>query len=136
VQTKAGNCDSRPGRLNSIAGPAISFEGRRFVSIVNSDDGDVGDGTIFEYHHRGDVVWATYSGAAVRFGTLLARVDAAGNLDMRYQHISADGLLKAGRCQSRPEILPDGRLRLHEQWQWTEGGDGRGASVIEELAHD
>jgi hypothetical protein len=38
-----------------------------------------------------------------------------------------------GKCRSIPEILPDGRLRLREVWQWTSGDFSRGASVIEEL---
>lgn len=93
----------------------------------------MGAATTFHYRHRGDLVWATYSGGSVRFGTLLAKADAAGNLEMRYQHIATDGGFKSGRCRSRPEHLPDGRLRLHEEWQWTDGAEGRGASVVEEV---
>lgn len=25
-----------------------------------------------------------------------------------------------GRCESRPENLEDGRLRMHEKWHWTQ----------------
>jgi len=64
---------------------------------------------------------------------LIATVDDTGRLDMRYQQVAIDGTLKAGRCISTPEVLPDGRLRLHESWNWTEGGDGSGTSVIEEM---
>jgi hypothetical protein len=101
--------------------------------VANSAGGDVGDETRFHYHQQGDLVWATYAGGAVRWGTLLARADAAGNLDMRYQHVGSDGAFKGGRCQSRPEVLPDGRLRLHERWQWTEGAAGEGQSTVEEI---
>ena len=111
----------------------MNYEGRVFRSVANSDGGDVGEGTTFHYHQHGDLVWATYAGGAVKFGTLLATVDVAGNLDMRYQHVSADGDFKTGRCQSRPESLPDGRLRLHEEWEWTGGAEGKGASIIEEV---
>ena len=52
---------------------------------------------------------------------------------MRYQHLSADGRWKTGHCRSRPERLADGRLRVHERWQWTDGAEGSGESVIEEL---
>ncbi|MDQ3170461.1 MAG: hypothetical protein M3Q55_10025 [Acidobacteriota bacterium] len=52
---------------------------------------------------------------------------------MRYQYVSADGTFKMGQCQSRPERLADGRLRLHERWQWTGGAEGQGESTIEEL---
>ena len=111
----------------------VSYDGRIFRSLANSEGGDVGDATTFHYRQEGEVVWATYAGGSVRFGTLLARADEAGNLEMRYQHLSSAGEWKAGRCQSRPELLPDGRLRVHERWQWTDGADGQGLSVIEEL---
>lgn len=39
-----------------------------------------------------------------------------------------------GRCHSVPEVLADGRIRLHEQWQWTSGNQSKGESVIEEIA--
>ena len=114
-------------------GTMIHYEGRVFRSVVNSVGGDVSEGTTFQYHQRGDLVWATYAGGAVRFGTLLAKVDPLGNLDMRYQHLSVDGHFKSGRCQSRPEFLADGRLRLHEQWRWIDGAEGDGNSIVEEI---
>ena len=57
----------------------------------------------------------------------------AGRLEMCYQHLTVDGELKTGRCASVPETLADGRLRLHESWQWTSGGRESGTSVIEEV---
>jgi hypothetical protein len=110
-----------------------SYEGRVFRSVTNSAGGDVSGETTFHYHQAGDTVWATYAGGAVRFGTLIAKVDAAGNLDMRYHHVTVDGGFKSGQCRSRPETLPDGRLRLHERWRWTDGAEGQGASIVEEV---
>ncbi len=52
---------------------------------------------------------------------------------MRYQHVNRDGELMTGHCRSTPELLPDGRLRLHESWQWTSGDGSRGESIIEEI---
>jgi hypothetical protein len=114
--------------------PMIDYDARAFRSVANSDGGDVDEATTFHYRQRDDVVWATYAGGAVVFGTLLAKVDAFGNLDMRYQHVAVGGNFKSGRCQSRPERLPDGRLRLHEAWRWTDGAEGEGVSVVEEVA--
>lgn len=110
------------------------YEGRVFRSVANSEGGDVGGETTFHYHQEGDTVWATYSGGAIRFGALVAKVDALGNLDMRYHHVAADGRFKSGQCQSRPETLPDGRLRLHERWRWTDGAEGQGVSIVEEVS--
>jgi len=38
-----------------------------------------------------------------------------------------------GKCTSIPEILSNGKVRLHEEWEWTSGDKSRGCSIIEEL---
>lgn len=111
----------------------VSYDGKTFISVRNSDTGDVSEATLFHYHQDGDLVWATYEGGSVRFGSLVATADSSGRLDMRYQHLTTDGTLKTGECRSVPELLPDGRVRLHESWQWTSGGRERGESIVEEL---
>jgi len=111
----------------------INYEGRLFRSVENSSDGEVDGDTRFHYRQRGDVVWATYEGGGVGFGTLVAAVDREGRLDMRYAHVNAAGAMMTGVCESTPEVLPDGRIRLHERWRWTGGGQGAGESVIEEI---
>lgn len=93
----------------------------------------MGAETIFYYHQEGDVVWAEYSGGDIVRGSLIAKCDARGNLDMRYQHINRKRELMTGICVSKPEVLPDGRIRLHEKWQWTSGDRSTGESVVEEL---
>jgi len=114
----------------------IDYDGRQFRSVGNSGTGEVGNATVFRYHQTGDIVWATYAGGAIRFGTLIAIASPDGGLDMRYQHLNDRGEFKSGRCRSTPELLPDGRLRLHEKWTWTESRDAEsGNSVIEEV-HD
>ena len=111
----------------------INYQGRRFVGVANSANGEVSDRTVFDYRQRGGVVWATYEGGGVRFGTLVATVGSSGQLEMRYSHVNALGELMTGKCQSTPEVLQDGRLRLHETWQWTSGDETRGESIVEEV---
>lgn len=111
----------------------IRFGGRVFRSTSNSASGEVSGETRFHYSQEGDLVWATYQGGAIRFGNLVAKVLEGGVLDMRYQHLNHRGDLKTGICRSTPEVLADGRLRLHEQWRWTSGEGGSGSSVIEEV---
>jgi hypothetical protein len=53
---------------------------------------------------------------------------------MRDQHVDAGGKLRTGKCRATPEILADGRVRLHEQWQWTNGDLSEGRSIVEELS--
>lgn len=111
----------------------INYDGRRFVPVVNSDNGEVTLDTVFHYRQRDDVVWATYEGGHARFGTLVAKVDSEDRLDMRYAHVNAGGDLMTGRCRSTPEVLADGRVRLHEKWQWTSGDESEGESMLEEI---
>ena len=111
----------------------IDFDGRRFRTVRNSDAGESSSETVFHYRQKGAVVWATYYGGNVAFGTLLARVTAVGRLEMVYQHLNKNGDFRAGRCRVRTEVLPDGRYRLHERWVWTAGVVGAGRSVTEEL---
>ena len=112
----------------------IDYDDRYFRSVSNSPSGEVDGDTIFHYRQQGDIVWGTYSGGAIRFGTLVALVDKKGRLDMRYQHVNQKGELMTGTCRSVPETLPDGRLRLHEKWRWTSGDGSSGESIVEELA--
>jgi hypothetical protein len=110
----------------------VDYDGRTFRSVVNSDSGEVTSETFFHYHQEGDIVWATYKGGPITFGTLVSRVAPDGSLDMRYAHVNRAGDLMTGRCNSRLEVLADGRYRLHEKWQWTSGDQSLGESIIEE----
>ena len=114
-------------------GAPVSYEGRRFRSVENSATGEVGPETVFAYRQSGDVVSATYEGGGVRSGVLIATADGGGSLDARYAHVNASGGLMTGECRTTPEVLPDGRLRLHEEWRWTSGDRSSGRSVVEEI---
>ena len=111
----------------------IDFDRRRFRTVRNSDAGESSSETVFHYRQKGSVVWATYTGGNVAFGTLLARVDGRGRLDMVYQHLNKNGDFRSGSCRARTAVLPDGRYRLHEAWQWTSGATGKGRSISEEV---
>jgi hypothetical protein len=111
-----------------------NYHGRRFRSVANSPDGDVDGQTVFEYTQEGTIVSAVYRGGSVVFGMLLATMSDDGALDMRYQHVNRDGALMTGVCNSRLEILPDGRYRLYESWRWTCRDGARGESIVEEIA--
>jgi len=111
----------------------FNYNNRRFAGVSNSETGEVSSETVFHYHQQDDIVWARYEGGSIRFGTLVAVVDATGCLDMRYQHVNEAGELCTGKCFSTPEVLPDGRYRLHESWQWTSGDLSTGSSIVEEL---
>ena len=112
----------------------INYDGRTFASVVNSATGEVSSETRFHYHQKDSLVWAEYAGGEIVRGQLIATVDEAGALDMRYQHVNRRGELMTGKCVSTPEITADGRLRLHEKWQWTSGDSSAGESIVEEIS--
>jgi hypothetical protein len=111
----------------------INYHQKIFQSRQNSASGEVDSQTLFYYFQKNDLVWANYEGGEIVFGTLIAKVLADGKLDMRYQHLNKKGELMTGICASSPEILPDGRIRLYEKWQWTSGNFTSGESIIEEI---
>jgi len=114
----------------------IDYDGRAFRALQNSETGEVSAATLFHYRQRGSVVWATYRGGGIEQGTLVATVATDGSLDMRYCHVNAAGALMTGECRSTPELLEDGRLRLHERWRWTSGDGSEGESLVEEVPRD
>lgn len=109
------------------------YNNKIFRSVANSANGEVGSNTFFEYTQSGNIVTGIYYGGNIIKGSLIALVDAAGVLDMRYQHINTQQQLMTGTCITTPEILCNGKMRLHEQWQWTCGDKSTGTSVIEEV---
>ena len=111
----------------------IDYNDKKFTSVSSSETGEVSSETVFHYHQKEDLVWAEYEGGEIVFGTLVATCDERGALDMRYQHLNKNGELMTGKCLSTPEILEDGRIRLHEKWQWASGDLSKGESVIEEI---
>lgn len=113
--------------------PMINYHHKRFRSVSNSATGEVNEETTFEYYQDQNIVTATYSGGAVKWGQLIALADEQGCLDMRYQHVNNKGTLMTGICRAVPEILESGKIRLHEQWQWTSGDGSKGISIIEEI---
>ncbi len=121
------------GRGGQHGALSVRYDGRRFRSVENSSTGEVDPETVFDYRQEDDLVWATYGGGGVRFGTLVATADAEGRLDARYGHVNREGELMTGECRTTPERLPDGRLRLREEWRWTSGDLSSGTSVVEEI---
>lgn len=115
----------------------INYNGRMFRAVSLSESSQVDPDTIFAYHQRGTVLFGEYSGGAIEWGSIVGRVADDGGLNFIYQHISKTGELRSGRCESTPERLENGKIRLHERWQWHPAPDGSGGesgeSVVEEI---
>ena len=53
---------------------AFDYDQRFFKPVSNSATGEVGSETVFHYRQRGKVVWATYEGGGIEFGTFAEEV--------------------------------------------------------------
>ncbi len=109
------------------------LDGRKFAAVETSGSGDVDAQTVFHYHQVDDYLYGTYGGGRVMGGVFIGRVEDSLRLKFTYTHYDQDGHLRQGKCQSRIEQLPDGRLRLHEKWRWSHGNRTSGESIIEEI---
>lgn len=110
----------------------INYNNKIFIPVSNSKDGESSNETIFYYKQEGDIITSQYFGGEIIKGQLMGIVDEKGNIDMRYHHINKKGQLMTGKCRSVPEILENGKIRLHENWEWTSGNGSKGQSIIEE----
>ncbi len=110
----------------------FNYHDKIFRSVGNTENGEVNGETLFHYRQYGNIVTATYAGGGIAEGHLIAVADNDGVLDMRYHHVNRHGALMTGVCRSVPETLPNGKIRLHEKWQWTSGDRSVGESVVEE----
>ena len=112
----------------------INYHNKVFKGVENYDSGDLNPDTRFYYFQEGNTVWGTIDGGCLIRGSLIAKSDEDGCLDMVWQYLSSTGEFICGNCRSTPELLPDGRIRLHEEWEITTGPDVKGSSVIEEIS--
>ncbi|RAI94812.1 n-acetylglutamate synthase [Algoriphagus yeomjeoni] len=111
----------------------MNYNNKTFRPISNSENGETSAETLFHYKQDENVLTCIYSGGKIIKGHLIALVDEAGNINMRYQQLNTAGELMTGICQSKPEVLENGKIRLHETWQWTSGDCSAGESVLEEV---
>jgi hypothetical protein len=113
---------------------ARSLDGLVLSPVADQAPGQVGTRTRFAYHEAQGRVWADYAGGDVVRGHLVGTREG-DRLDFRYVQLQANGTTSSGHCVSLVVELPDGRLRLEEEWEW-ESREGRGTSVVEQTLSD
>lgn len=111
----------------------MNYNNKKFQPISNTENGETSEQTIFHYYQKGNILTGEYSGGKITKGQLIGLVDREGNIDMRYHQINEKDQITTGICKSKPEILQNGKIRLHENWQWTSGNNSSGHSIIEEI---
>jgi len=110
----------------------MNYNGKIFRPISNTENGETSNETLFHYEQVGTILTSTYSGGKIKQGHLIGLVDPNGIIEMRYHQVNEKGELMTGKCTSTPEIRENGKIRLHESWEWTSGDYSKGSSIIEE----
>ncbi len=111
----------------------MNYNNKAFRPIKNSENGETSEDTIFEYKQNGTILTSDYTGGQIVKGHLIGLVDANGNIEMSYHQINTKGEIMTGICFSKPEVLPNDKIRLHESWEWTSGDKSKGMSILEQL---
>lgn len=109
----------------------MNLHNKQFRALSNSDNGEVGGATRFHYRQEGDVIWATYQGGDIKFGTLSGWIKGS-ELFFHYQHQNRAGEFMTGKCSTRIQLQAH-KIQLHETWQWTSGDQSSGTSILEEI---
>ena len=113
----------------------MNYHNKKFRLISSTKNSETSEETVFIYSQEGNIITGEYSGGKILKGHLIGLVYEDGGLEMRYHQINTDKNFMTGICYSKPEMMPSGKLRLHEEWQWTSGsGDqSQGTSIVEEM---
>ncbi|MEH6657079.1 n-acetylglutamate synthase [Leeuwenhoekiella marinoflava] len=111
----------------------MNYNNKKFKPVQNSENGETTEETIFEYKQIDNILTSEYKGGQIIKGHLIGLVDENGNIEMRYHQVNEKGQLMTGICYSKPEILENEKIRLHERWEWTSGDMSSGNSILEEL---
>ena len=111
----------------------INYNNKIFRPIVNSENGETSNETVFLYKQIGNILTSEYSGGKIIKGYLIGIVNEYGEIEMRYHQVNHKMELMTGICNSKPEILKNGKIRLYENWEWTSGDKSKGQSTIEEV---
>lgn len=118
--------------MAEINATIFNYHEKKFRPISNTENGETSEETLFLYQQFGNILRSEYSGGKIKYGHLIGLVDHQGNIEMRYHQINDQDELMTGICFSRPEMLENGKIRLHESWEWTSGDKTKGTSIIEE----
>lgn len=110
----------------------MNYNDKKFRPISNTENGETSNETLFHYKQVGNILTSEYDGGRIKHGHLIGLVDDSGIIEMRYHQVNDNNELMTGICISTPEILKNGKIRLHESWEWTSGDKSKGTSIIEE----
>lgn len=110
----------------------MNYDGKIFKPISSSANSETSEETHFTYRQVDNILTSEYVGGGIKYGHLLGIVYQDGTIHLRYHQVNLANQLMTGECISSPEVMPSGKIRLHEKWRWTSGDCSEGESVLEE----
>lgn len=111
----------------------MNYNNKIFRPVSQSQNSETTEETIFHYRQKGNILTCEYAGGQIIAGHLIGLVNEEGNINMCYHQINSKQELMTGVCNSKPELLTSGKIRLHEEWLWTSGDHSKGNSILEEI---
>jgi hypothetical protein len=111
----------------------VNYNQKKFKIVSVSNNGELSSSMVFEYFQTNNILTCSYKGGTIQTGSLIGVVSATGNIEMTYMQINENNVINTGKCSSILEVLPNGKYRLHEKWQWTSGDLSSGTSILEEV---
>lgn len=118
--------------MQQVALTMINYHDKKFKLVQTTSNGALSEDIVFHYQQKDHLLWCRYRSESILLGHLIGTVAINGTISMSYHQVDQSGKIMTGTCQSSPEILPDGKIRLYEKWQWTSGDRSMGESVLEE----
>jgi hypothetical protein len=115
------------------AGDPLDLDLHVFEVIDTSPTSAISTETVFEFREQDGVVEAAYMGGDVVRGLLTGRRDGE-RVQSAYAQLHADGQLRSGTNEMRLQRTDAGRLRLLEQFTWSDGASGRNVLQSRERA--
>ena len=100
--------------------------------VSGSTSGEISTDTVFEFEQTEDVFSARYVGGQIIDGYLIGRLQHGYQGTFRYVQADSSGNLDSGVSSVTLIRLPDGRLRMVENFQWLTR-DASGTNVLEEI---
>ncbi len=108
----------------------IDLNGKRFIALANSENGEVSSETIFNYFQEDKIIWANYSGVEIVRRSLIGKILNSDSFEFVYQHLNNKNELLTGNCTSFPKMNSENKIEIEERWQWTCRDFSTGTSTL------
>ena len=113
------------------AGISRSLDGVEMRPVDDLSQGLITSSTLFTFAESRSIVSAKYAGGRILLGYLIGKRTSSG-IEFSYVQTDETGRIDTGQSRCDLAVLPDGRVRLVEHFQWA-SREGEGVNVLEEV---